>query len=641
ATFEEGSVSQEVTIPSTATDLAFYLEQPACDSAADYMDVRIDGNIVFNTNGISNLCGNVGYTLQTVDISSYADDTSHTLLFESQVIADNEGVTNFFVDDVSISDNLASDPEPSVCRPLTYDLVCNGDVVDFEGGIPPTWSTENTGNVYWTDTEDTDGCDQPNITPGSGIAACADADHTNGAGDPYEAIMTTNVFNLAEYESAALEFATAYVNLTSEDSFEVQVWDGTEWVTELSWNDDHYDPGEIVSLDLSDYDGFTMARFVYSGPGWDWFVQVDDVSLVCGNPIIDAVPSSFDVEMQANEQYTDTLSIGNVGAADLVWTVLEEAAAPRSQLPERAPVADLATSNSGASSGGLRGVSPDGLLWDQTDNPSDNGAPSQYFLDYDGFGISADDFMVPEPGWAITRVVALGSYRDVNSAPDWDVDIYLDIGDSPGPLVFSDAGVAAFTDVDGDVIIDLTTPAELPAGRYWISVVANLAFNGADQWFWTARTVQNGEPYHWTENGLFGTPCNGVWAPGASVCGVGGGVDPDLLFALYGVEEVVESCIPSDIPWVSVSPTDGTTAAGESDDVVVTFDSTGLEVGTYYGDLCVQSNDPETPLVGIPLTLTIPQEPTGVSVSVFGDGSSFSMTPVWLAALVSVSLLVT
>jgi hypothetical protein len=47
----------------------------------------------------------------------------------------------------------------------------------------------------------------------------------------------------------------------------------------------------------------------------------------------------------------------------------------------------------------------------------------------------------------------------------------------------------------------------------------------------------------------------------------------------------------NDIPWASVSPTSGTTAAGGSDMVDVTFDSTGLVPGMYEGTLCVESND--------------------------------------------------
>ena len=67
----------------------------------------------------------------------------------------------------------------------------------------------------------------------------------------------------------------------------------------------------------------------------------------------------------------------------------------------------------------------------------------------------------------------------------------------------------------------------------------------------------------------------------------------------------------------STAPISGTTASGLATDVTVTFDSTGLVAGTYTGNLCIFSNDPdagpgnETELVVVPLTLTV-ESPTAV-----------------------------
>jgi hypothetical protein len=65
---------------------------------------------------------------------------------------------------------------------------------------------------------------------------------------------------------------------------------------------------------------------------------------------------------------------------------------------------------------------------------------------------------------------------------------------------------------------------------------------------------------------------------------------------------------PTEIPWLSVSPEAGSTGAGESSEVTVTFDSTGLEVGEYEAVLCVVSNDPATPLVQVPVSLTVVED---------------------------------
>ena len=110
--YEEGSVSQNVTIPTGTATLTFWLEQIACDSAADYIELLIDGNQLFLTDGSSSLCGSLGYTQQTIDVSAYADGGTHSIEFHSEIFANNGGGSNFFVDDIV----LDAGGEPGVCE---------------------------------------------------------------------------------------------------------------------------------------------------------------------------------------------------------------------------------------------------------------------------------------------------------------------------------------------------------------------------------------------------------------------------------------------------------------------------------------------------------------------------------------------
>jgi hypothetical protein len=57
--------------------------------------------------------------------------------------------------------------------------------------------------------------------------------------------------------------------------------------------------------------------------------------------------------------------------------------------------------------------------------------------------------------------------------------------------------------------------------------------------------------------------------------------------------------------WLSVDPDDGTIAAGDFDEVTVTYDATNLEVGTYNADLVFVTNAPESQFVTLPVTLTV------------------------------------
>ena len=84
---------------------------------------------------------------------------------------------------------------------------------------------------------------------------------------------------------------------------------------------------------------------------------------------------------------------------------------------------------------------------------------------------------------------------------------------------------------------------------------------------------------------------------------------------------------PSDVPWLSETPTAGTTTPGSTTPVQVSFNSTGLAVGTYTANLCVTSNDPDpgpgngTSLVIVPVQLTVEQTLAEVFGWVFLDAN--------------------
>jgi hypothetical protein len=96
--------------------------------------------------------------------------------------------------------------------------------------------------------------------------------------------------------------------------------------------------------------------------------------------------------------------------------------------------------------------------------------------------------------------------------------------------------------------------------------------------------------------------------------------------------------VPSDIPWASVAPDNGTTTPGNTTTVDVEFDATGLLAGTYTGVLCVHSNDPDpgpgngTDLVIVDLEMTV-QSPTDVSLSSFSGSTNAAVLPMLMALI--------
>ncbi len=150
--FEAGSVSQMVTIPAGTASLQFFLEVNACDSATDYMEAQIDGMMVFRVQGDDPSCGNVGYVMQTVDVSAFADGGTHTLTFTSEIFANNGGGSNFFVDDVALL-AVAGPVEADLSLDITNNAtppVANGQSFDFlltASNAGPSDSTNAVANV--------------------------------------------------------------------------------------------------------------------------------------------------------------------------------------------------------------------------------------------------------------------------------------------------------------------------------------------------------------------------------------------------------------------------------------------------------------------------------------------------------------
>ncbi len=99
--WEQGTVSQTLTIPVGTATLSFWLEMPSCESSNDWFQVFIDSNLIFYRDGADPACGAIGYVKHTLDVSAYADGYSHTLQFHGDTYSFTVA-TNFFVDDASL-----------------------------------------------------------------------------------------------------------------------------------------------------------------------------------------------------------------------------------------------------------------------------------------------------------------------------------------------------------------------------------------------------------------------------------------------------------------------------------------------------------------------------------------------------------
>ncbi len=131
-----------------------------------------------------------------------------------------------------------------------------------------------------------------NFTGGTGICAMQDSDFC-GSGTYLDTELITHTFVVPG--SASLEYDTNYQDLssTSGDLADVDIDIGGGWVNLLSWNEDHGAfyalPGEHVVIDLAAFAGETATlRFHYwdnNGTGWDWYWQVDNVTVTGSTPV--------------------------------------------------------------------------------------------------------------------------------------------------------------------------------------------------------------------------------------------------------------------------------------------------------------------------------------------------------------------
>jgi hypothetical protein len=163
------------------------------------------------------------------------------------------------------------------------------------------------------------------------------------------------------------------------------------------------------------------------------------------------------------------------------------------------------------------GIAAAVVLYDQSANSSGVATVSQNFeasLDaYDAQ--AADDFTVPAgKTWTLSEVDFLGVYfGGPGPAKSESVTLYRDASGKPGAVV----GTATLkcTDNAGSFACKVPKKVSLKAGKYWISIQANLDFAGGagGEWGWGNQSTTEGTPAMWKNPGDgFATGCTGYTA---------------------------------------------------------------------------------------------------------------------------------
>ena len=120
-----------------------------------------------------------------------------------------------------------------------------------------------------------------------------------------------------------------------------------------------------------------------------------------------------------------------------------------------------------------------------------------------------------------------------------------------------------------------------------------------------AGPADAGVSWYWDGDGYANPPHNPCSSDGYTPAG------QNACDEIINPAAMVPSCGVTDVPWLSSSPITGTIPPAGSQLVDVTFDSTGLAIGSYAASLVVTSNDPDpgpgngTDLVEVPVTLNV------------------------------------
>jgi hypothetical protein len=180
-----------------------------------------------------------------------------------------------------------------------------------------------------------------------------------------------------------------------------------------------------------------------------------------------------------------------------------------------------------------------GTIYGQRDNDNGVGIVSQNFTDaggaldiYDNQG--ADNFKIQNKG-IVKKVIVDGIYfNGPGPAESIHVTFYKNAGTSTGSVV-KDVPAASYTDSTGTGTFTVSIPkTTLKAGKYWVSVYVNMAFNSGatGEWGWLTNNTVRGAPSVWQNPGNgFSTGCTTYQVTTTCIPSGEGG---DFSFALVG-----------------------------------------------------------------------------------------------------------
>lgn len=363
------------------------------------------------------------------------------------------------------------------------------------------------------------------------------------------------------------------------------------------------------------------------------------VEALPSDPVINATPDNLSASQQSNTTTTQTLTIGNTGGSELSWSI-DEATALTANPPSFKN--SQATGHPGASLVGARSIGLHGhgaaiVLADTDISQMDDNTPGD-----EGVSCGTQGTSTADNSW--WRRFYFDEYPQVGaSAGVKSVTIStgsIDVGGLP-------TTINLYTIPHSTPVDTIPTSALTLIGTTTTTVSGSLTSVTIPVTGSIGNTANSDLVVEWHTEG---NASGGQFFPGANAtpethptfissntCSISEPTTTsDIGFPDFHLTMIVTvgeggggTCDVTDMPWLSVSPTSGTTSSGGSSAVNVSFDSTNLASGTYTGKLCINSNDPVNPVVQIPVAMTVDANdpvatvtPTSLDFSVAADATA-------------------
>jgi subtilisin-like proprotein convertase family protein len=489
--------------------------------------------------------------------------------------------------------------------PQTGNRICSSTVVTIPDSNPTgVTSVINVGtagtisdlNVVLTGTHSWVGDLRFNISNGTTNVTFYDqpgvpASTFGCSGDNLPGVVGDDEGSSGSFENSCLNATPAYVpGGTYTGNSPLSAFDGAtaagNWTLTVS---------DLAAGDTGTLDGWCVDITTGAGPTATPTVSPTPQGQV---PDINANPSSFTETHSSPPQVTtDTLNIGNTGNATLTWTITEDDsrpfANPNPAQPRdpNAPVARL-----GAAGGSTTSKLELGPI--VGDGSFETGTPNASWEEFSAnFGTPLCDAVCGTGGGTGPRTGAWWAWF--------------------GGTTAAETGILTQTVTIPSGTAELSFWLEIPPTATGTNGFLSVRMDGTEVFRAEETTPGYGtyaevtvDATAYADGGTHELVFFSVTDAGAAVTNFF--VDDVAITATAGGQ----CSAPTAIPWLTVSPANGSTAGGGSTPVTLTYNSASLAQGTYTGTLCIASNDPDEALVTVPITLNV-GPPTAIDLASF------------------------